>query len=325
LKPLENAAPDSAALSSRLSPADMAGAVAALARAAEALAALAGALGASGLAAGSLSPARRPGVDSPALVEAVNEFIVAKARAGRSDRYLRALRVTLSALCKTRARRPLASISTGELEKALDAPQWSPRTRLGYLRDWKTFFGWCVRRGLVQTSPAAAVEAPPLRDDAPPAVLTPAEASALLRGVYGLDKGLGRHLALRLFAGVRAAEAHRLRECDLHGGFVEVPAAKSKTRSRRLVTIQPALASFLALGGELRPVSPNKVRAAIRASGVNVPHNALRHSFVSYHLEAFGSPGRTALESGHAEAVLFRHYRAVVTPEAAKAFWALRP
>ncbi len=33
--------------------------------------------------------------------QAVNEFIVAKARAGRSDRYLRQLRVSLSSLTRT--------------------------------------------------------------------------------------------------------------------------------------------------------------------------------------------------------------------------------
>jgi len=34
---------------------------------------------------------------------------------------------------------------------------------------------------------------------------------------------------------------------------------------------------------------------------------------------------RTALEAGHTEAMLFAHYRELVTPEQAAEFWAIRP
>lgn len=33
----------------------------------------------------------------------------------------------------------------------------------------------------------------------------------------------------------------------------------------------------------------------------------------------------TAMEAGHSETMLFAHYRALVTPEAAAEFWAIRP
>lgn len=42
-------------------------------------------------------------------------------------------------------------------------------------------------------------------------------------------------------------------------------------------------------------------------------------------LAHFGNAAKTALEAGHSEAMLFRVYREVVTPEAAAAFWAIRP
>jgi len=50
-----------------------------------------------------------------------------------------------------------------------------------------------------------------------------------------------------------------------------------------------------------------------------------RHSFVSYHLARFENAGKTALEAGHSETMLFGHYRALVTPEAAAEFWAIVP
>jgi len=55
------------------------------------------------------------------------------------------------------------------------------------------------------------------------------------------------------------------------------------------------------------------------------PHNALRHSFGSYHYAHHSNENQTAAEMGNSPAVIFRHYRALVKPEATKAFWLLRP
>lgn len=103
-------------------------------------------------------------------------------------------------------------------------------------------------------------------------------------------------------------------------------AAKSKTRRRRLVTIEPALAAWLALGGRL-PLRDVNTRLWRLTSALPFPWpaNVTRHSFVSYHLAAFGSASRTALEAGHTEQVLFNNYREIVTPEAGREFWAIRP
>ena len=55
------------------------------------------------------------------------------------------------------------------------------------------------------------------------------------------------------------------------------------------------------------------------------PHNALRHSFGSYHYAKYRDENKTAAEMGNSPAVVFRHYRALVKPEAVDAFWLLRP
>ena len=108
-------------------------------------------------------------------------------------------------------------------------------------------------------------------------------------------------------------------------GVVEVPARAAKTRRRRLVTIQPNLEAWLALDGELRAIGPMTVRAVIRASKVEWHHNVTRHSFVSYHLAQFQNAGKTALQAGHTEQMLFSNYRELVTPDQAKEFWEIRP
>ena len=83
------------------------------------------------------------------------------------------------------------------------------------------------------------------------------------------------------------------------------------------------VAAWLALPGGPLPVREKRVRRVL--SGRELPPNAARHSFCSYHLAAGGSAARTALEAGHAEAVLFSHYRETVTAEAARDYWAVLP
>jgi hypothetical protein len=62
-----------------------------------------------------------------------------------------------------------------------------------------------------------------------------------------------------------------------------------------------------------------------RAGIKDWPPNGMRHSFVSYRLTATGNAAQTALESGHDQNVLFRHYRQVVRPTDAERFFAIRP
>lgn len=257
------------------------------------------------------------------LRDAVNQFLISKSKTGRSDRYLRQLRVSLSSFAQGRAVRLLAELETGDVEEWIAGHEWSPKTVQGYLGDVRTLFSWCVRRGWIDRNPADGIDRP--RSSAGRvSILAPAEVGEVLRKVYAVDPSVGRVMALRLFAGVRSAESVRMTEAAILPGHVVVGAHEAKTRSRRLVEIRPALAAFLALGGSL-PVPEIRVRRVLAAARVKIPPNGARHSFVSYHLAAFESPGKTASEAGHAEAVLFRNYRELVTADQAREFWALRP
>lgn len=282
-----------------------------------------------------LSPAAAivtSGVAEPySVAQAVNDFLRAKARAGRSDRYLRQAKVSLSHFARGRAFVPLAEISVEQIEGWMTKNNWAGRTQRGYLADVRTLFNFAVKRGLVRHNPAAAVELPASDSTRPPGIHTPSEVRAVMQAVQLIDLDVCRHLAVRYFAGVRTSEMHRLDETHLRhdAGLVEIPAAKSKTRRRRLITIQPNLAAWLTLGGTLRPIGAMTVRAvlakALKASGVKWKDNVTRHSFVSYHLAQFQNAGKTALEAGHTEQMTFSNYREIVTPAEAKEFWEIRP
>ena len=298
----------------------------ALREAARALEAAANAvLGESGSIQSSSFPALA--AETHTVTQAINEFLLAKARAGRSDRYLRQLRVSLTHFAGGRAGRPVSSISIVDVENWLDGTDWAVRTQRGYLSDVRTMFNFALRRGLVTQNPAVGVELPADDGGEPPVIHTPEQVQKVLDTAREMHPDVCRHLAVRYFAGVRSAEAHRMTEENilLDRGVIEVTAKKSKTRRRRLIAVQPNLRAWLALEGELRAVSPMTVRAVIRQSKVDWHHNVTRHSFVSYHLAQFQNAAKTALEAGHTEQMLFAHYRELVTPTTAAEFWAIRP
>jgi integrase len=271
--------------------------------------------------------------DSPTVVELVNQFLLAKARAGRSDRSLRALRNSLTKFTAGRAHKLASEVTVIEVESWMQRPEWKPRTQRGYLSDVRTLFNFGVRRGLLKENPARGVELPEMEDSAVE-IHTPEQVLKVLEFARDYDLNICRCLAVRYFAGLRSAEAERFEEKFVREKYLEITAATSKgarARRRRLVTIQPNLRAWLELGGYL-PVRGNKSNvwrdftvAMTRATGVPWHHNATRHSFCSYHLAQFTNAGKTALESGHSEAMLFGNYRELVTAEEAEKFWEIVP
>jgi integrase len=237
------------------------------------------------------------------------------------------MRLVFGYFAKGRSRVPAHEIALSDVERWIDSQEVSPRSKRGYLSSLRILFSWGERRGYVDVNPCRAVELPEGVDTRAIEIHTPSEVGEVLESARLFNLDVCRHLAVRYFTGVRSAEAHRLREEDilLESGFLSVPAAKSKTRARRLVRIQPNLKAWLALGGTLRALSPNTVKFPVRAIGARWPHNVTRHTFVSYHIAQWDNAGKTALEAGHSEAMLFRHYRALATPEKAAEFWTIFP
>src|SRR5215831_3306442 len=67
-------------------------------------------------------------------------------------------------------------------------------------------------------------------------------------------------------------------------------------------------------------------RARLNAELLEWPHNCLRHLFSSYSLVAEENEPRLQMELGHTTPkLLIEHYRAIVTPADAQAWWRLTP
>ncbi len=142
-------------------------------------------------------------------------------------------------------------------------------------------------------------------------------------------------LAIGAFAGLRSAEIERLEwsEINLKDGFIEVKAKKAKTRARRLAPVPDNLATWLKRYGKRegkvwqQSSSYLTKLQAKAAEGAKVPwkHNALRHSFISYRVATVKNVDQVALEAGNSPEMIFQHYRELVRPTAAKAWFAITP
>ncbi|MEI6323702.1 MAG: tyrosine-type recombinase/integrase [bacterium] len=292
-------------------------------------------------------------IKSVSVADAVAAVLKAKDGAGMSDLYLRDLKWRLGRLSQAFPDKRLAEISTDDIQGFLDGLGVGAVTRNTFRRDIRTLWGYAAKRNWARMEVAANTEAAKATQKKPD-IFTPHQVAALLS--TDQDDDLLAFHAIGLFAGLRVSEINRLSwdDVDLTGGFIHVSAANSKTRTRRLVPIQANLKGWLEPIAKTKgpiineTVNPKTVRprsaggtfgktgepgtfrrrhaAVIKAAGLTKwPVNVMRHSFVSYRLAETQDAGKTALESGHDQAILFAHYRELVKPQAAKLYWSISP
>jgi integrase len=260
----------------------------------------------------------------------VNELMAAKEQDNLRPRYLSDLKARLTRFGEAFGERPIASISAGEINAWLRSLAIQPGTRNSIRLRLGVLFSYAIERGWCQENPTRGIKK--LKTSSAIGILSPEEYAKILE--VAQDVTLPYWL-LGGFAGLRRAEIERLEWQDIRfaSGLVEVPALKPKTVSRRFVPIQPNLAAWLApYSDRTGKVCPPNLRKRLEADRLNAgwlkpwPSNGLRHSFASFHLARFQDAAKLALELGHTnQELIFRHYRELVTPEAAAKWWGIRP
>lgn len=264
-------------------------------------------------------------------VEEITDMVLTVKKAdGKSHGYLKAMRAIFKRFTAAFAGRLISEITAAEIDDWLRAIPLEPLTRNNHRRVVSGLFSYAMLRKYCAENPAILTARAKVKVK-PAGVLTPEETQRLLGCA---DANLRPALAIGAFAGLRPAEIERLdwKEVHLDRRYIEITAAKSKTASRRLVTILPNLKAWLEPaakpGGPVYPVNGRKLTDAARkrAGLTDWPSNALRHSYASYHLAKFQDAAALALQMGHTTTgMLFAHYREVVTPESASHYWELLP
>ena len=262
--------------------------------------------------------------------ELAAEFLAAKTADEKSERHMLDLRSRLNAFCVTHGEINTATVTSADIDGWLRSLRLAPQTRNNFRTVLNSFFNFAVFGGYATTNPVDKTKRAKVRRE-PPAILSVSQTAALLENA---DAEILPFIAIGVFAGLRTAELQRLEwhEVDLAGGHVEVTSRKSKTGSRRLVIISDNLRAWLQpvakLTGSVAPANLRRRLDALHASAglSDWPANSMRHSFASYHLAHHKNAAALALELGHeGTKMLFEHYREVVKPDAAAAFWKIAP
>jgi integrase len=262
--------------------------------------------------------------------DVVADLLAARIADGMSARYLGDLRVRLGRFVNSFGEEMIAGVSASRIDQWLRDLHVGAVTRNTFRRRLAVLFSFAKRRGYVAENPIADVERAKERETEIE-ILSTGQVARLLESA---SSDMLPFWAIGAFAGLRRAEIERLTwsEIDFDADVIEVKASKSKTASRRLITIQPNLRKWLApyrthIGRACpvnlqRKINDDRERAGLRAEW---PQNALRHSFGSYHLARFNDAAKLALEMGNSPATIFRHYRQLVRPKEAERYWNISP
>lgn len=278
------------------------------------------------------------------FAEASTEFIENLRAGGRTKDYIRDCETQYGAFARDFGSRSLDEITIEELQAWVNARR-SPAgkklcmtSRNNWRRDLGMVWRFALERKRAASNPVALL--PRGRaDDGPIAILTPTEAELALRTAERLGKrNYVVFLALSCFAGLRTIEVKRLLQDNIRVDkkIIIIEPRISKTRQRRIPSIPENLACWLECyrgqGGNNKVLERGGgyvkvMRQVLKEAGApTIPPNAMRHSWFSYHLALLQNEQLTQYEGGHESSeVLYKNYRELVTPEAARAWFAIYP
>ena len=266
-------------------------------------------------------------------------FLAAKLRKGCTQRSLFSLRsVTHNFRDYLGADTQVANITPEMIESWLDAGgvkedgSWENSTKEGYNRQIKNLFNWMIKRDYVKENPASKIE-DIILGEYEPQILSVDQVVRFLEITRQENSALLSPAALNLFCGIRPSEVRRMTQANISiaDKEVELKGRQTKTRRKRYVEMSDNCIAWMKLGAELPIVNQNhqwdtlmvKVKAELGYD--KWPHDCLRHSFCSYYLAHHENAAKTALQAGHTESILFRHYRKLVKKEQAEKFWNIFP
>ncbi|MHC1764621.1 MAG: tyrosine-type recombinase/integrase [Verrucomicrobiia bacterium] len=290
--------------------------------------------------------ARHKTITPKRVAEVVAELIAVKQQRGASARYLKDLHYRLDRFAEAFSME-IGNVTTAQIQEWLDSQKnLAPQSYRNFQTVLHLLFQFAVARSYAADNPVEAIDRVKVRGR-DVAIFTPDEIRRLLNAA---DPEFLPCIAIGAFAGLRTAEIQRLewRDIDLPGKTITVQAGKAKTASRRIVPLHPNLAEWLAPSagreGRLWKHSsefPFHRRQRLTAAATAIEadpeknikaqapvkwrSNALRHSYASYRFAQTVDAGRVAGELGNSATIVHRHYRELVKPAQAEAWFNVRP
>ena len=297
------------------------------------------------------------GIPSKTVQEVVDELLLAKSSARRSDRYIDDIRGRLYQFAGHFNNIRLASITGQEIEAYLrslgaysrdpDDDNFRPlsgRSQNNHRRAIGLLTKFAIKRGYLPKDYSELDAVEKAQDGGGEIeIFTPDELRRLISACLApvVERGKERnraelipYLTIGAFAGLRAAELERLdwSEVNIPRRFIEIKACKAKTASRRLAPITENLAAWLAPhalpSGKVATfdnMSKQLTLYLAPQAGMKWKHNGLRHSFISYRLADIKNMAQVSLEAGNSPQMIFKHYRELVDGHQAQEWFGIAP
>ncbi len=302
----------------------------------------------------------RPRLREKRLGEAAAAYLAMLAGVGRTPGYRKHVEATLEDFRAQFGDRPVHDFQTGEISDYIFSKPFSPVTKRHYRMTLTGAFSWWQEQGWAADNPVKRIR-PPQVVVPEPGILPVDEMAHLFAVNAAVDPEVCALLALGAFAGMRTSAISRVafEEIDFTQRGILTPAEKTKKRRRQWIEGLPDVlwAWLKRAPREAFSMTPrhflHRRSEAYKRAGLLIeqddidyenrkrtakgqppvswqpkapPKNALRHSFVTYHVALHRDPGRTALLVGHRnQEVLFRHYLGIATRDAAERYFAIRP
>lgn len=289
--------------------------------------------------------------------EACDLYQASREKRGISERHTNTLRQVLGRFTASLGGKSAALLTPEDIEGWLHGLGVSPISVNSYRRLLNAVFQYAADRGAIKKNPVAQVEVVK-ESKGKVGILTPDQMRTLLQAAQEEPDVLAT-LAIGGFAGVRPEEIARMKwsAIDLEHGQIDCGAELTKTAKQRYVKIEPVLSEWLRpvmcvfvssneaakrnihagnfrrRWDAVRKVAGFAVRGTARTLAKDKasqltpwPHDALRHSYASYHLAKFQDAAKLALQLGHeSPRMIFDSYRERVKESDAAAWWQMLP
>jgi integrase len=274
------------------------------------------------------------------LAEAIGEYYATKKasyeRTLLSIRQLRSIENELALLKAYFPNAQVSEITAAKLVPFLERGNPSLKTYNNRRGLVSTFFKFTYQKDWTLTNPVEKTPHHRINHRRGSATTLTAERAAELMAYVEAYEGseMVPFFALCLFAGIRPClrfgEIMKLQpeSVRLDTGVIHIEPEVSKVRMKRLVAIQPNLATWLrAYPLDKFPIiPPNAVNMHRRiCKKFKLTHDIMRHTFISMFVAKFRSMGEAALQAGNSESIIRKHYLDLKSKEEAEQFFTIVP
>lgn len=276
----------------------------------------------------------RIGAPRKTLAEIADEFLEAAKARSVSRRYRESITSANNLWKKWAGAMSLPEITTGFIERKFSDSEFTPTYKKNLLRAFRALELHAVRMkyvGREYESVAETIKLPSTKHSTP-AVFTPEE---LMRLFIVAQPHQIAYVATMAFAGARRAEFERMtpEHFSVEENVAAINAEIAKKGSRRVLELPENLKEWLAVAklpaSGSRPsrksIAAISYKDRLKDVGLTWKQNVLRHSFCSYHLALHRNAALTSELAGNSPQMLREHYKSLVTPAAARAWFDITP